>query len=59
MDDEAVTLPCANKLAFDTQKQANAAATVTQYQHGTKLKSYRCRHCQLWHLSSQPADTDD
>jgi hypothetical protein len=45
-------LPCADKLAFDTQKQAQAAAVVAEYQHGTKLKTYRCKHCGLWHLSS-------
>lgn len=51
-EDETPPLPCADKLAFDTKAQANAAANVAQYQHGTVLKSYRCRHCQLWHLSS-------
>ncbi|HEX7633130.1 MAG TPA: hypothetical protein VF401_02260 [Candidatus Saccharimonadales bacterium] len=45
-------LPCADKLAFDTQKQANAAAVVAAHQYGAKLKSYRCKHCDLWHLSS-------
>lgn len=45
-------LPCADKLAFDTPKQAQAAATVAAYQHGTKLTIYRCRHCGLWHLAS-------
>ncbi|MEO7364239.1 MAG: hypothetical protein ABIV43_01880 [Candidatus Saccharimonadales bacterium] len=48
-------LPCVDKLAFDTQKQALAAATVARYQHGTELKTYVCRHCQLWHLSSADA----
>ncbi len=45
-------LPCHEKLTFDTQKQAKAAASVAQYQHGAQLKVYRCRHCGLWHLSS-------
>ncbi len=45
-------LPCSGKLVFDTQRQAKATANVAQYQHGTKLKAYKCRHCQLWHLSS-------
>lgn len=45
-------LPCKDKLAFDTQKQAQATATVALYQHGAKLKTYVCRHCKLWHLSS-------
>ena len=47
-------LPCADKLAFDTQKQAKVAAVVAQYQHGIKPKAYKCHHCQLWHLSSNP-----
>jgi len=45
-------LPCADKITFDTQKQAQTAATVALYQHGTKLKTYQCKHCRLWHLSS-------
>lgn len=49
---EVEPLPCADKLVFDTQKQAQAAATVAEYQHGTKLKTYQCRYCGLWHLSS-------
>jgi hypothetical protein len=51
--DDIATLPCTEKLAFDTQKQAQAAATVALHQHGIKLKTYVCRHCQLWHLASQ------
>ena len=45
-------LPCINKLAFDTKKQAQAAATVAMYQHGVRLKPYVCPHCGLWHLAS-------
>jgi len=50
--DEQEVLPCAEKLAFDTQKQAEAAAVVAEYQHGTKLHVYVCRYCNLWHLAS-------
>ncbi len=49
---EEVVLPCANKLAFDTEKEANATAVKADWQHGAKVKSYKCRHCGLWHLSS-------
>ncbi len=52
MNDEELIVPCAQKLAFDTKKQADTAALVAKHQHGTVLKSYRCRHCGLWHLSS-------
>jgi hypothetical protein len=51
MEEENV-LPCADKLAFDTQKQAQAAATVALHQYGSKLRAYQCRYCGLWHLSS-------
>lgn len=50
---EAAELPCAEKLGFDTAKQARTAATVAELQHGTKLKTYRCGHCGLWHLASE------
>ena len=46
------TLPCAEKMTFDAQKPADIAAMVAAYQHGTKLKSYICSHCGLWHLAS-------
>lgn len=46
-------LPCADKLAFDTQKEAQASATVAEYRYGNKLKVYSCKHCGLWHLSSR------
>lgn len=43
---------CQDKLAFDTKEQAEGAAVYAQYQHGTKLKAYRCAECGLWHLTS-------
>jgi hypothetical protein len=43
---------CEEKLAFDTKKAANASAVVAEYQHGTKLKIYKCPTCGLWHLAS-------
>lgn len=52
LDTTNTSLPCQDKLGFDTQKQAKVAAMVADYQHGAKLKVYRCKHCQLWHLSS-------
>lgn len=54
LDDEPTVsvLPCAEKMAFDTQQEANAAGIAAEWQHGGALHSYRCRHCQLWHLSS-------
>ena len=43
---------CEEKLAFDTKKEANASAVVAKYQHGSKLKIYKCKNCGLWHLAS-------
>lgn len=51
MSDDEV-LPCAEKLAFDTQKQADAASVLAKWEHGANLKSYQCGHCGLWHLAS-------
>lgn len=53
-----VVLPCSNKLAFDTKKAADASATVVLYQHGTKVRSYHCRYCKLWHLASDYSDNE-
>ena len=51
---EPTILPCADKLAFDSQKEALDQARVIKWQRDTKLKANRCRYCQLWHLSSNP-----
>ncbi len=52
--DEDKTLPCADKLAFDSEKEALDQARVIKWQRDVKLKAYKCRYCQLWHLSSNP-----
>lgn len=56
--DENNGLPCEEKLAFDTKKDAEATANVAHYRYGNKLKAYVCRYCNLWHLSSNPGDDD-
>jgi hypothetical protein len=45
-------LPCSEKLAFESGEAAEGAAVYAQHRHGTKLKVYKCRHCDLWHLAS-------
>jgi hypothetical protein len=50
--DDNKALPCADKLVFESEKDARVASLVALYQHGTQLKVYRCKHCQLWHLAS-------
>jgi hypothetical protein len=52
MNDEPVPLPCADKMAFDTPEAAQATGTVSEWRYGSKLKVYRCKHCGLYHLSS-------
>lgn len=47
-----IELPCAAKLAFDTKKEAEAAALYANYQHGVTVKPYVCSYCGLWHLAS-------
>ena len=44
--------PCSEKLAFESREAAEGAAVYAQHRHGTKLKVYKCRHCDLWHLAS-------
>ena len=52
MEIAETTLPCADKLAFDTKTEADGAAVTAEWKHATKLKTYKCRHCHLWHLAS-------
>lgn len=51
-------LPCAGKMVFNTQKEAQAVGLAADWQHGASLKAYKCRYCHLWHLSSQTSRTD-
>lgn len=51
--EEPTPLACSDKLAFSTRIQAEAAAAVAAYQHGSELKVYMCPECGLWHLSSK------
>lgn len=56
MDEPHASLPCADKLAFDSQKKALDQARVIKWQRGNKLKAYKCQYCELWHLSSNAGD---
>lgn len=51
-DSDETGLPCREKLAFDTLRQAMAAANVAEFQHGAHVAPYQCQYCELWHLSS-------
>ena len=50
---------CGDKMSFDTKTQAEAAALVADHQYGTKLAVYRCKYCDLWHVTSNYGDEDD
>ena len=50
--EEADRLQCADKLVFDSEKEAEAEARAIKYRRGVSLKAYKCRYCGLWHLSS-------
>lgn len=58
MAGENSDLPCAEKLAFDTKSQASGAAAAADWQYGSTLTTYKCRHCSLWHLTTQTARDD-
>ena len=47
---------CQDKMVFDTKKEAQTAATVALHQRGIKLRPYKCRECELWHLTSNNED---
>lgn len=45
-------LPCADKLAFGTKREAEASGAIAEWRHGSALKAYKCKYCDLWHLAS-------
>ena len=50
---------CEDKMTFDTKKEAEKTAVVAEFQRDTKLKVYKCKSCNLWHLSSNFGDRYD
>lgn len=54
MKEDEEALPCAPKMSFDSKKQAQATATTTAWQRGSRpsVRPYKCNHCKLWHLAS-------
>ena len=50
--EDSDALPCADKMVFDTQEEAEAVGVAAEWQYGGALKAYQCRYCGLWHLSS-------
>jgi len=52
LNEEKDSLPCAEKMAFETPEAAQATGTVSEWRYGSKLKVYKCRYCHLYHLAS-------
>lgn len=49
--------PCADKLSFMSEKEANAARIQANWEHDNQnLKAYHCDKCDLYHLSTDSAD---
>jgi hypothetical protein len=59
MSEEANLLPCAEKMEFDTKKQAATAALAASWQRGGSLVPYKCQHCQLWHMATKSSKNTD
>lgn len=55
---DQLELPCAHKIAFDTRRQARAAANIANYHYGNRLVTYLCQYCLLWHLATDYGDED-
>ena len=45
---------CTAKVAYSGEQVARNAATAYRWSSGTVTYPYQCRHCQEWHLTSQP-----
>jgi len=52
-DSEQPDFPCPQKLAFGTQREANAVIHAIIFKYSTSMYSYHCQYCALWHLSSK------
>lgn len=43
---------CLEKLTWETEEAARAAAAYAEWQHGeAKPVPYRCKYCNKWHLA--------
>ncbi len=49
---EIEALPCEDKLRFDSKVEADAMSVSLRHRYDTKYRSYKCRHCGLWHLAT-------
>jgi len=52
--------PCADKLSFLSEKEANAGKIQAKWDHDNqKLKVYHCEICGLYHLATVHENDDD
>lgn len=43
---------CNDKAIYKSKAEADAASLLAEHQYGVKLRSYKCKQCNLWHLAS-------
>lgn len=46
-------------MTFDSKTEAENASTVAEYQRGSKLRVYKCKDCDLWHLATDYGEKYD
>lgn len=51
--DVASELPCKDKIAFETKKDADGTKALAKHRYGSILVVYKCKHCLLWHLATK------
>lgn len=51
---QATPCPVTGKRSYRTKRKALRVAEKTKALHGENIYAYRCRHCKLFHLTSQP-----
>ncbi|MCU0667641.1 MAG: hypothetical protein MUF85_03435 [Patescibacteria group bacterium] len=56
MPNDADTLPCLDKLSFESKKQAEGAKVTAAHRYGSRLYVYKCNYCGLWHIATVVSD---
>jgi hypothetical protein len=41
---------CGDKVKYGHQETADKACESMKAKYGTELESYKCRHCEGWHI---------
>lgn len=54
MEDSQQSDPCADKITYESAEEARAGDATNSYNYAKPvLKVYRCRRCQLYHLTNR------